>query len=212
MHERLDELYAIGGGVGANRVAVPRGRIARTSWLRRAGWEAGLEVEVDSAGNLIGRSGRHERLDRLAPRLRPVRRQVRRCARRRRGDRGGRARRHAASSWSSATRSAAASAARPSPTASDSARMLPGGAHRAGAGAGARRRPARAVDGRSSGIVRGERTFEGRAGHAGHASRWRDARTRSSPPPSTSSRARRRDRRSTARSQPSARSTSSPER
>ena len=56
MHERLDELYAIGGGVGANRVAGTAGE-DRAHELA-AGWmrEAGLEVEVDAAGNLIGRA------------------------------------------------------------------------------------------------------------------------------------------------------------
>jgi acetylornithine deacetylase/succinyl-diaminopimelate desuccinylase-like protein len=56
VHERLDELYAIGGGVGANRVAGTAGE-DRAHELA-AGWmrEAGLEVEVDAAGNLIGRA------------------------------------------------------------------------------------------------------------------------------------------------------------
>jgi acetylornithine deacetylase/succinyl-diaminopimelate desuccinylase-like protein len=54
VHERLDELYAIGGDVGANRVAGTEGedeanRLAR-DWLE----EAGLRVETDAAGNLIG--------------------------------------------------------------------------------------------------------------------------------------------------------------
>ena len=56
VHERLDELYAIGGRVGADRVAGTEGE-DRAHGLA-AGWmrEAGLEVEVDEAGNLIGRS------------------------------------------------------------------------------------------------------------------------------------------------------------
>jgi allantoate deiminase len=56
VHERLDELYAIGGGVGANRVAGTAGE-DRAHELA-AGWmrEAGLDVEVDIAGNLIGRA------------------------------------------------------------------------------------------------------------------------------------------------------------
>ena len=56
VHERLDELYAIGGGVGADRVAGTAGE-DRAHELA-AGWmrEAGLEVEVDAAGNLIGRA------------------------------------------------------------------------------------------------------------------------------------------------------------
>jgi acetylornithine deacetylase/succinyl-diaminopimelate desuccinylase-like protein len=56
VHERLDELYAIGGGVGANRVAgtdgEDRAHDLAAGWMR----EAGLEVEVDEAGNLIGRT------------------------------------------------------------------------------------------------------------------------------------------------------------
>jgi allantoate deiminase len=55
--ERLDELYAIGGGPGANR---PGYSSAEDEAHRLAsGWmtAAGLEVEVDGAGNLIGRRG-----------------------------------------------------------------------------------------------------------------------------------------------------------
>src|SRR5687768_5424223 len=52
---RLDELYAIGGGPGANRVAYSEQedeahRLA-SGWME----EAGLDVEVDAAGNLLGR-------------------------------------------------------------------------------------------------------------------------------------------------------------
>ena len=56
VHERLDELYAIGGRVGADRVGGSAGE-DRAHELA-AGWmrEAGLEVEVDAAGNLIGRA------------------------------------------------------------------------------------------------------------------------------------------------------------
>ena len=53
--DRLDEVYSIGGGEGANRVG---GTAAEDEAHRlAAGWmaEAGLDVEVDSAGNLIGR-------------------------------------------------------------------------------------------------------------------------------------------------------------
>ncbi|HET9322284.1 MAG TPA: Zn-dependent hydrolase [Gaiellaceae bacterium] len=53
--ERLEELYAIGGGPGANRVG---GSPAEDEACRlAAGWfeEAGLEVEVDGRGNLVGR-------------------------------------------------------------------------------------------------------------------------------------------------------------
>lgn len=56
IHERLDEIYAIGGGVGANRVGGGAGE-DRAHGLA-AGWmrEAGLDVDVDEAGNLIGRA------------------------------------------------------------------------------------------------------------------------------------------------------------
>ena len=55
---RLDELYAIGGGPGANR---PHGSEAEDEAHRMAGaWvrAAGLEVMVDRHGNLFGRSKR----------------------------------------------------------------------------------------------------------------------------------------------------------
>jgi acetylornithine deacetylase/succinyl-diaminopimelate desuccinylase-like protein len=55
--ERLDELYAIGGGPGANR---PHGsRAEDEAHALAAGWmrAAGLEVEVDKSGNLLGRAG-----------------------------------------------------------------------------------------------------------------------------------------------------------
>ncbi|HEX6664927.1 MAG TPA: M20/M25/M40 family metallo-hydrolase, partial [Gaiellaceae bacterium] len=55
--DRLDELYAIGGGPGANRVGgsdgEQRAHDLAAVWMR----QAGLEVEVDPAGNLIGRAG-----------------------------------------------------------------------------------------------------------------------------------------------------------
>ena len=56
--ERLDELYAIGGGPGANRPHPSpeedeAHRLAAT-WLE----QAGLEVEVDPSGNLLGRAPR----------------------------------------------------------------------------------------------------------------------------------------------------------
>jgi acetylornithine deacetylase/succinyl-diaminopimelate desuccinylase-like protein len=57
MLERLEQLYAIGGGRGANR---PYGSAAEDAALDlAAGWmeEAGLAVERDAAGNLIGRFG-----------------------------------------------------------------------------------------------------------------------------------------------------------
>ena len=53
--ERLDRLYAIGGGPGANRLGgSPEEDEAHelvADWMR----EVGLEVDVDSAGNLFGR-------------------------------------------------------------------------------------------------------------------------------------------------------------
>jgi acetylornithine deacetylase/succinyl-diaminopimelate desuccinylase-like protein len=53
--ERLDRLYTIGGGPGANRLGgTPEEDEAHelvAGWMR----EAGLEVEVDGAGNLFGR-------------------------------------------------------------------------------------------------------------------------------------------------------------
>jgi len=61
--ERLDELYAIGGGTGANRLGGSAEEDEAHELL--AGWlrEAGLEVEVDEAGNSFGRlSGRRPEL------------------------------------------------------------------------------------------------------------------------------------------------------
>jgi allantoate deiminase len=53
--ERLDSLYAIGGGPGANRLGgspeEDEAHELMTGWMR----EAGLEVEVDAAGNSFGR-------------------------------------------------------------------------------------------------------------------------------------------------------------
>ena len=55
--ERLDELYAIGGGPGANRPgyseAEEEAHGLAAGWMR----EAGLVPEADAAGNLIGRRG-----------------------------------------------------------------------------------------------------------------------------------------------------------
>jgi acetylornithine deacetylase/succinyl-diaminopimelate desuccinylase-like protein len=54
--ERLDELYAIGGGPGANRVGGSAGE--DRAYELAGAWmeEAGLAVEVDPAENLIGRT------------------------------------------------------------------------------------------------------------------------------------------------------------
>ena len=57
IHERLEELYAIGGGPGANRpypsAAEDAAHELAAEWLR----QAGLAVEVDPDGNLLGRAG-----------------------------------------------------------------------------------------------------------------------------------------------------------
>jgi len=54
VHERLEELYAIGGGPGANRphpsAAEDEAHEFAAGWLR----DAGLEVDVDAHGNLFG--------------------------------------------------------------------------------------------------------------------------------------------------------------
>jgi acetylornithine deacetylase/succinyl-diaminopimelate desuccinylase-like protein len=56
--ERLEQLYVIGGGPGANRPhpspAEDEAHALAAEWIR----EAGLEVEVDPHGNLIGRSAK----------------------------------------------------------------------------------------------------------------------------------------------------------
>jgi acetylornithine deacetylase/succinyl-diaminopimelate desuccinylase-like protein len=56
VQERLDALFAIGGGPGANRVGGGEGE--QRAHDLTAGWmaEAGLAVEVDGAGNLFGRT------------------------------------------------------------------------------------------------------------------------------------------------------------
>ena len=61
--ERLDELYAIGGGPGANRphpsAAEDEAHRLAARWLE----EAGLEVEVDRHGNLFGHAQRSGAVD-----------------------------------------------------------------------------------------------------------------------------------------------------
>lgn len=56
IHERLEQLYVIGGGPGANRphpsAAEDDAHALAARWLR----EAGLAVEADPDGNLVGRS------------------------------------------------------------------------------------------------------------------------------------------------------------
>ena len=58
--ERLDQLYAIGGGPGANRphpsAAEDDAHRMAATWLA----EAGLEVAVDRHGNLYGRAASGE--------------------------------------------------------------------------------------------------------------------------------------------------------
>jgi acetylornithine deacetylase/succinyl-diaminopimelate desuccinylase-like protein len=58
--ERLEQLYAIGGGPGANRLhgspAEDEAHELAAEWMR----EAGLAVEVDECRNLLGRSGRRD--------------------------------------------------------------------------------------------------------------------------------------------------------
>jgi acetylornithine deacetylase/succinyl-diaminopimelate desuccinylase-like protein len=56
VQERLDALFAIGGGPGANRVGGTEGE--QRAHDLAAAWmaEAGLAVEVDEAGNLFGRT------------------------------------------------------------------------------------------------------------------------------------------------------------
>jgi acetylornithine deacetylase/succinyl-diaminopimelate desuccinylase-like protein len=55
VNRRLDEVFQIGGGVGANRVGgtpeEDRACDLAVSWME----EAGLEVEVDERGNVVGR-------------------------------------------------------------------------------------------------------------------------------------------------------------
>ena len=55
VEDRLDAIYAIGGGPGANRVGYTaeedEAHLLVAGWMR----EAGLEVDVDADGNLIGR-------------------------------------------------------------------------------------------------------------------------------------------------------------
>lgn len=55
--DRLEQLYAIGGGPGANRLGYSPEEDEAHALAR--GWmeDAGLEVEVDPAGNMLGRSG-----------------------------------------------------------------------------------------------------------------------------------------------------------
>jgi acetylornithine deacetylase/succinyl-diaminopimelate desuccinylase-like protein len=53
--ERLEQVYAIGGGPGANRIgfspAEDEAHLLAAGWMR----EAGLDVDVDEDGNLLGR-------------------------------------------------------------------------------------------------------------------------------------------------------------
>jgi allantoate deiminase len=58
--ERLDALYAIGGGPGANRPHPGPGEDEAHELAARWMREDGLAVEVDAAGNLVGRAGRRD--------------------------------------------------------------------------------------------------------------------------------------------------------
>jgi acetylornithine deacetylase/succinyl-diaminopimelate desuccinylase-like protein len=53
--ERLDELYAIGGGPGANRIGYSREEDEAHRLVRDWMEDTGLEVSVDRHGNLLGR-------------------------------------------------------------------------------------------------------------------------------------------------------------
>jgi allantoate deiminase len=57
VHERLDELYAIGEGVGANRVGGSTGEQEAHELAARWMEGSGFRVETDGIGNLIGRLG-----------------------------------------------------------------------------------------------------------------------------------------------------------
>jgi acetylornithine deacetylase/succinyl-diaminopimelate desuccinylase-like protein len=58
--ERLDELYAIGGGPGANRPHLSPAEDAAHALAAEWMDEARLRVEVDPDGNLLGRSGERD--------------------------------------------------------------------------------------------------------------------------------------------------------
>jgi len=60
--DRLEQLYGIGGGPGANRVHASHEE--DEAFELAAGWmrDAGLEVETDAVGNLVGRSSRTPRV------------------------------------------------------------------------------------------------------------------------------------------------------
>ena len=53
--ERIEQVYAIGAGPGANRVGGSQGEQERTTSSPAGSREAGLAVEVDPDGNLFGR-------------------------------------------------------------------------------------------------------------------------------------------------------------
>jgi len=58
--ERLDRLYAIGGGPGANRVSGSTEEDAALELAAEWMSEAALWTEVDADGNLLGRAGDHD--------------------------------------------------------------------------------------------------------------------------------------------------------
>jgi allantoate deiminase len=57
VHERLEELYAIGDGLGANRVGGSSGEQEAHDLAAHWMEDAGFRVETDGIGNLIGRLG-----------------------------------------------------------------------------------------------------------------------------------------------------------
>ena len=61
LFERIERIYAIGGGPGANRAGYTEGE--QRAHDLAAGWfeEAGLAIEIDPDGNLIGRLAGDER-------------------------------------------------------------------------------------------------------------------------------------------------------
>ena len=169
-------VFHIGDGVGANRVG---GTPEEDEALRlAAGWmeEAGLEVEVDGRGNVVGRlrgraPGAAGGLDRLAPRLGAGGRPLRRRARGRRGAGGGRARSGSRSGRSASSSSATRRRGATGAAGGSRHACAAGGVRRAARRAGARgwreraRRSASVTSHRRDRAA--ARVFEGRADHAG---------------------------------------------
>ena len=129
--DRLDELAALGDRIGYSPEEDAAHELA-AGWFR----EAGLEVEVDAAGNLIGRipGGDARGLDGLAPRHRSGRAAAStgRSASSPGSRRSSGSARPVSASSSSATRSAAAPGSRACVASRRAARRLRRAAHRAG--------------------------------------------------------------------------------